>query len=84
MGEQPSSLRATSPSMAFLWGKSMLEPGTAWPSPDGAGRVQYQDGVGGSQGLTLHHPTLLVTSPSQTATPAAEGVCTTALNHQTN
>lgn len=31
MGEQPSSLRATSPSIAFLWGESMMKPGRAQP-----------------------------------------------------
>lgn len=51
MGEQPSSLRATSPSMAFLWDESMLEHG----APPGWSRWD--------QGLTLHHPTLQVTSP---------------------
>lgn len=62
MGEQPSSLRATSPSMAFLWGESMLEPGTAWP-PSKTWCSTRMEQTGWD--LTLHQPTLLVTSPSR-------------------
>lgn len=50
MGEQPSSLRATSPSMAFLYGKNMLENDKARYTPQGM--VQHQDGAEGT-GVSL-------------------------------